>query len=180
MEKLEKLLFTYDFTDVSSAAEVVKDLQTHLRSATEVERSARANLRLTNEDVQVELLKLRAHMFLLADELNLIFDAIKMVQDRVADRTNRKSALQLHAFSSEISWRMLDENHELLAKLDVRDADYRWLSNQDSSTENILEVGDLQAFDGSADAVWPEILSKYNEPSNHPLSKVRTFSHCQD
>jgi hypothetical protein len=171
-EKLEKLSYTYDFTDVTSAAEVVRDLQTHLRSAKDVEHMARQNLQITSEETQLELLKLKAHMLLLSDELNLIFDAIKTAQDRAADRNNRKSALQLHAFSNEISWRMLDENHELLAKMAVKSADYRWLSNQDSSTENILEIGDLQAFDGSPDAIWPEILSKNKDPSNHPLCKV--------
>ncbi len=122
----------------------------------------------------VELLRLKAHIYLLSDELNLIFDAIKLAQDRFDDSTDRKSALLLNTSSSEISWNMLDENREMLAKLVVQDIDYYWLSRQDSSTVNNLSVGNLQAFDGSKDAVWAEILSKYDDPPNHPLLRVCT------
>jgi hypothetical protein len=37
-----------------------------------------------------------------------------------------------------------------------------------------LVLGDLQAFAGSQKAVWSEILSKSEEPANHPLVKVNT------
>jgi len=67
---------------------------------------------------------------------------------------------------------MLDDKRELLAKLVVQNIDYYWLSKQDSSTVNNLLVGNLQAFDGSRDALWAEIVSKYDEPHNHPLLKV--------
>jgi hypothetical protein len=61
----------------------------------------------------------------------------------------------------------------MLAKLVVQNIDFFWLSRQDSSTVNNLTVGNLQAFDGSQDARWAEILSKHDEPANHPLLKVR-------
>jgi hypothetical protein len=69
---------------------------------------------------------------------------------------------------------MLDDQREMLAKLVVQNIDFFWLNRQDSSTVNNLTVGNLQAFDGSRDARWAEILSKYDEPANHPLLKVRT------
>jgi hypothetical protein len=172
LEKLETLLFTYDFTDLASAATVVADLQGRLRSAMETERTAELNLRLVGEEGKLKLLKLKAHIILLAEELNFLFDAIKLAQDRFDDQTDRKSALLLHTSSSEISWRMLDDQRDLLAKLVVQDIDYYWLSRQDSSTVNNLAVGNLQAFDGSRNAAWTEILSKYDEPTNHPLLKV--------
>jgi hypothetical protein len=68
---------------------------------------------------------------------------------------------------------MLDDQKEMLAKLVVQNIDFYWLSRQDSSTVNNLTVGNLQAFDGAQDAQWAEILSKYDEPANHPLLKVR-------
>jgi hypothetical protein len=171
-EKLETMLFTYDFTDLPSVASVVVDLQGRLRSVMETERMAQHNHRLVGDDGKLELLKLKAHIFLLAEELNFLFDAIKLAQDRFDDQNDRKSALLLHASSSEISWKMLDDQRDLLAKLVVRDIDYHWLSRQDSSTVNNLAVGNLQAFDGSRNAAWAEILCKSDEPSNHTLLKV--------
>lgn len=173
LDRLETLLFTYDFTDLQSAATVVTDLQCRIRDAMETERlTIRGHRRMEEEEGKIGLLKLKAHIFLLAEELNLLFDAIKLAQDRFDDRTDQKSALLLHTSSSEISWRMLDEKRNLISKLVVQDINYHWLSRQDSSTVNNLMVGDLTAFDGSRYAIWAEILSKHDEPVNHPLLKV--------
>ncbi|PBK72706.1 hypothetical protein ARMSODRAFT_953107 [Armillaria solidipes] len=175
VDRLETLLFTYDFTDYASACRVITDLQGRLRKSIEVEELAVHTQQIQTQEDEIELLKLKAHIYLLGDELNFIFDAIKQAQDRFDDQTDRKSALLLNASSSEISWNMMDEQQELLAKHVVQDIDYYWLSRQDSSTYNDLAIGSLQAFDGSKDAVWTEILSKYNEPPNHPLLKRGLF-----
>ncbi|KAG1752693.1 golgi-body localization protein domain-containing protein [Suillus paluster] len=175
LERLEALLFAYDFTDFKSAASVVSDLQSRLRNALETRRDAENHARSISSETRLEILKLKAHIFLLTEELNLIFDAIKLAQDRADERSDQKSALLLLASSSDISWQMLDEQRELLAKLAVREIDFSWLSKQDSSTLTNLVVGDLQAFDGSPHASWPEIVSKFEEPSNHPMSKRGVF-----
>ncbi|THH02741.1 hypothetical protein EW026_g149 [Hermanssonia centrifuga] len=174
-ERLEKMLFSYDFTNLSSAADVVSKLQIRLRMAVETRRQAQSKLQGRGDTGQVEKLKIEAHILLLAEELDYVFEAIKLAQDKADGQAAQKSALLLHASSSEISWHMLDRHDQLLAKLAVRDIDFRWLNRQDSSTVNHLEVGNLQAFDGAADAEWTEILSKYDEPSNHPLVKRKLF-----
>ncbi|OSD04190.1 hypothetical protein PYCCODRAFT_1476242 [Trametes coccinea BRFM310] len=174
-EKLESLLFSYDFTNLGSAADVVANMQQRLRQAIETKREAEPKLLGYGNPGRVELLKIDAHILLLVEELNLIFDAIKLAQDKASDQSDQKSALLLHASSEELSWRMLDRNDQLLAKLAVRDTDFYWLSRHDSSTVNKLAIGDLQAFDGAADAEWTEILSKYDEPATHPLVKRKLF-----
>ncbi|KAG2042334.1 golgi-body localization protein domain-containing protein [Suillus americanus] len=175
LERIEALLFAYDFTDFTSAANVVSDLQSRLRNALETRRDAENHALSAISETRLEIIKLKAHIFLLTEELNLIFDAIKLAQDRADERSDQKSALLLLASSSEISWQMLDDHQELLAKLAVRDIDFSWLSKQDSSTMANLVVGDLQAFDGSPYAPWPEIVSKFEDPSNHPMCKRGVF-----
>lgn len=177
LDKLETLLFTYDFTDLSSAANVVSSLQNRLKDAMEAQQIAENihSRRLQEEEGRVELLKLKAHIFLLTEDLNLLFDAIKLAQDRLDDHTDHKSALLLHTSSSEISWHMLDDRRDLLSKLVVQNIDFNWLSRQDSSTGNNLTVRNMQAFDGSRHALWAEILSKYDEPPSHPLVKKGLF-----
>lgn len=175
LEKIEALLFAYDFTDFTSAANVVSDLQSRLRNALETRRDAENHALSAVSETRLEIIKLKAHIFLLTEELNLIFDAIKLAQDRADERSDQKSALLLLASSSEISWQMLDDHQELLAKLAVRDIDFSWLSKQDSSTMTNLVVGDLQAFDGSPHAPWAEIVSKFEDPSNHPMCKRGVF-----
>jgi len=161
-----------------SAANVVSSLQGRLRSALETERLLwRKSKCLLDEEGQLGLVQLKAHIISLSEELNLLFDSIKMAQDRFDDQSDQKSALLLHASSSEISWRMLDARRNLLSKLVVANINFHWLSRQDSSTVNHLTIGDLTAFDGSRYAIWAEILSKYNEPPNHPLLKVSKMQH---
>ncbi|KAJ3537089.1 hypothetical protein NM688_g6737 [Phlebia brevispora] len=171
-ERLEKMLFSYDFTNLGSAADVVAKFQSRLRMAVETKKEAEHKLQSLGSDGQIEKYKIKAHILLLSEELDYVFEAIKLAQDKAAGQAAQKSALLLHASSTEISWRMIDRQDQLLAKLAVRDIDFRWLNRQDSSTVNHLAFGDLQAFDGAADAEWTEILSKYDEPSNHPLVKV--------
>jgi hypothetical protein len=167
------MLFTYDFTDLESATCVVTNLQTRLRDALESERiTLRKSRVLEEEDSRQGLQHLKAHIFLLEEELNLLFEAIKLFQDRFDEQTDRKSALLLHASSKEISWKMLDEEGKLLSKLVVSNINFHWMSRQDSSTVSNLTIGNMDAFDGSQNAIWSEILSKYNEPANHPLLKV--------
>ncbi|KIK68037.1 hypothetical protein GYMLUDRAFT_238205 [Collybiopsis luxurians FD-317 M1] len=175
LDHLETLLFQYDFTDFTSSAEVISDLQRQMRKALDIEYLTAKNPRPSEPEPQFELMKLRAHMFLLAEKLNFLFEAIKLAQDRRDEQGDRKSATLLHASSSEISWRMVDERRELLAKLAVQDIDFYWLRRQDSSTVNHLTVRNLQAFDGSRDATWTEIVSKYDEPAYHPLLKRGVF-----
>ncbi|KAI0702885.1 golgi-body localization protein domain-containing protein [Cytidiella melzeri] len=174
-ERLEKMLFNYDFTNLSLAAEVVTQLQGRLRQAVSTKHEAEWRLQGHGDLGKVEQLKIEAHILLLSEELDYVFEAIKLAQDKAEDRSLQKSALLLHASSDEISWRMIDRQDQLLAKLAVRNIDFRWLNRQDGSTVNDLQVGDLQAFDGAADAEWTEILAKNEEPSTHPLVKRKLF-----
>jgi len=167
------MVFTYDFTDLASAAAVVASMQSRLRDALESERLSLKNpRRLEDDQTRLSLLQLQAHIFLLVEELNMLFDAIKLAQDRSDDHTDQRSALLLHASSADISWRMLDARRNLISKLVVAQINFHWLSRADSSTVNQLTVGNLTAFDGSRHATWAEILSKHDEPANHPLLKV--------
>jgi hypothetical protein len=171
-ERLETMLFRYDFADLLSAANVVTDIQSRLRHVVELERLERRQLLGMGDVGKIEALKLKSQALSLAEELNLIFDAIKSAQDKVDDHRDRKSAVILRASSNEISWRMLDDQRDLLAKLALRNIEFSCLSRADSSTVNKLVLGDLQAFAGSPKAVWAEILSKSEELINHPLVKV--------
>jgi hypothetical protein len=171
-EKLGTMLFRYDFTDLMSTVSVVTDLQSRLRHVVEVERLQRRHLQGMGDAGRIEALKQKAQALSLAQELNLIFDAIKSAQDKVDDHSDRKSAVLLRASSNDITWRMLDQQRDLLAKLALSKIEFTWLSRADSSTVSKLVLGDLQAFAGSQKAVWSEILSKSEEPANHPLVKV--------
>ena len=175
LERLETLLFSYDFTDFKSSANVVSGLQSRLREAVNQEQDAQWRLRhfaATEDQAKLEMAKIRADVLALADELAYIFEAIRLAQDRSEGTSEHKSALLLLASSPEISWRMLDSRRDLLAKLSVNGVKFSWLNRQDSAVVNTLRIGDLHVFDGHHDAAWPEILCKHNEPRDHHLVRV--------
>jgi hypothetical protein len=96
-----------------------------------------------------------------------------LAQEKVhGEHQDQKMAFRLLATSSEISWQMMESAAGLLAKVAIRDVGFSWLSRQDSSTVNKLMIRDFQAWDGAQDAIWPEIVSKYKEPTSHTLVKV--------
>ena len=146
LSRVETLLFRYDFTDLSAAADVVEGLQSRLRRAMEHERDLDGALMANADEGRLELLKMKAHIFLLSEELNLIFDAINLAQEKVDDKhSDTKMALKVHASAQEISWGMVDNSSEMIAKLAVRGVEYTWLNRQDGSTVNHLRITDLQA-----------------------------------
>ena len=175
LERLETLLFSYDFTDFKSSANVVSGLQSRLREAVNQEQDAQWRLRrfaATEDQAKLEMAKIRADVLALADELAFIFEAIRLAQDRSEENSEHKSALLLLASSPEISWRMLDSRRDLLAKLSVNGVKFSWLNRQDSAVVNTLRIGNLHVFDGHHEAIWPEILCKHNEPKDHHLVRV--------
>ncbi|XP_006460255.1 hypothetical protein AGABI2DRAFT_117215 [Agaricus bisporus var. bisporus H97] len=177
LDKLETLLFSYDFMDLRQAADVITDLQSRLRAALETERVLEHTPRHlpAEEFTKLGRLRLRSHILALTEELDYLFGAIKLVQDRTDERMDQKSALLVHASSSEMSWKMLGDDKDLLAKLVIEHSNFYWLSRQDSAMVNDLVIGNLQAFDGSREAIWTEILLKDDEPANHPLHKRNLF-----
>jgi len=179
LERLETLLFSYDFTDFKSSANVVSGLQDRLREAVNQEQDAEWRLRrfaATEDQAKLEMAKIRADVLALADELAYIFEAIRLAQDRSEGNSEHKSALLLLASSPEISWKMLDSRRDLLAKLSVNGVKFSWLNRQDSAVVNTLRIGDLHVYDGYHDAAWPEVLCKHNEPKDHHLVRVRIVS----
>ncbi|KAE9388876.1 hypothetical protein BT96DRAFT_960138 [Gymnopus androsaceus JB14] len=105
------------------------DLYDREEKALDVEHIIEKNPRPGEAEPQLELMRLRAHMFLLAERLNFLFEAIKPV-DRKDDQADQKSAMLLYASSSQIPWRMVDEHRDLLAKLAVQNIDFYWLRRQ--------------------------------------------------
>lgn len=145
LSKIETLLFSYDFSDFYAAAEVVQDLQTRLRRALDQKYLLQNQIDEVDEEGQLEVLRMEAHNFVLSEELNTIFDAIQLAQQKQDDKyDDTKLALKVHASSREISWGMVDGTNEMIAKLALRGIDFTWLNRQDGSIVNNLLLKDLQ------------------------------------
>lgn len=173
-EALETFLFTYDFSDVSSAVDVVSTLQSRIRKLSQVKRSYQAAVEALDEAGQMDALMVQAQLTSLGDELDFIFQAIRLAQEKARNFDDSlASALQLVVSSESISWNMLDSQSSLIAKLAVKGISFKWTNRKDSSTRNVLTIKDFQALNGLPGAAFPEVLVAHPQPFNHPMVKVK-------
>jgi len=166
-------LFKFDFADFSSAADVVSTLQTRIRRLVQVARMYDLAFDTLDEAGQMDALSVHAHLTSLVEELDFIFAAIRLAQEKAHDfDDNLTSALRLDARSELISWHMLGADSNLLAKLAVKGVNFAWTSRKDSSTTNSVTIKDLQALNGDPNTAFSEILVLHPQPSNHAMVKV--------
>ncbi|CDR98696.1 hypothetical protein [Sporisorium scitamineum] len=176
-KRLEEMMFSYDFTDVSGLADIVAALQLRIREASSLVEQYQSVSHLLNERGRTEFNALRGEMLDLVEELNLIMDAITTSQDSQggADR-EKKSALRFMAQAQEVAWNMIgDEAGQLVAKLALRGISFSWLNKADNSAANTLSIQDLQALNVDPNALFAEIITKHTRVKDHPMAKEGRF-----
>ncbi|KAG9126473.1 hypothetical protein FRC07_003289 [Ceratobasidium sp. 392] len=174
--QLQMYMYSYDFHDFRTSARVVSQLQQRLRALLEIETQQVCK----NAPLSEDRLMTRAQIFLVSEELNLIFKAIRLIQEHDENSSDEnKSNMRFDASAKEISWKMLEDTNDTLAKLSVRGIEYAWHSQKDSSAANKLVINDLQALDSSPDAVFTEMLVKYDKASSHPMVMKSLFAQAE-
>jgi hypothetical protein len=131
-----------------------------------MQTNLRANTDRRRLEHSVELAALKAEKRQLVDELDLAQDP------RDAEDKTERSSFKFEATSSEISWNMLSADKRLLAKTALKQSKFSVLSQKDSSDIIEITIMDLQALNGQPDALFPEMLSRYerqNVQRNQPM-----------
>ncbi|PWZ01312.1 hypothetical protein BCV70DRAFT_158220, partial [Testicularia cyperi] len=176
-KRLEEMMFSYDFSDVSGLADVVASLQLRIREGGDLVRQYQENSDRLNDKGKAEFTSILGELLDLVEELNLIMDAITTSQDSKggADR-EKKSALRFVTQAQDVAWNMMgDEVGQLLAKLAVRGISFSWLNKADNSAANTVSILDLQALNVHPDAVFAEIITKHLRSPDHPMAKQGRF-----
>ncbi|KAI3476897.1 hypothetical protein L1887_61488 [Cichorium endivia] len=176
-KRLEEMMFSYDFTDVSGLADIVTALQVRIREAQTLIEQYRAVADRLNERGRADYVAVLRDALELITELNLIMEAITTSQDSKggADR-EKKSALRFMTQAQEVAWNMIgDEAGELVTKLALRGISFSWLNKADNSAANTLAIQDLQALSVDPNAMFAEIIAKYLRAPDHPMAKEGRF-----
>ncbi|PWN35857.1 uncharacterized protein FA14DRAFT_160841 [Meira miltonrushii] len=169
-KKLEVMMFSYDLSDVEALADLVQSLQIRIRHARELHSQYELHFELLNDQGRLDFLGLKAEINDMQDELNLLLEAITQADDN-SDK-EKKSALRLEANARDVAWNMMgNKDGELLAKMSIRSVNYVWMNKADNSVQNSLTVGDLNAVNVDPNAVFQEIITKYNSPDHHPMKE---------
>lgn len=148
-------------------------LQQSIRSLTALQRGYEANADLLTEEGKGELFKIRTDQLEATEQLFTVFAAIAVNQSREDARAALKSASRMDVRVGGIAWHMLQDNLKPLVKLDIEGTLYSHLSNKDGSTDSALAIGDLSALNSDADAIYPEVMVRYQSSAATKRQIVR-------
>ena len=172
-KRLESFIYSFDHSNLSGTADIVRDLQQRIRSLDRLRATYETNQDQLDAHGRIMLASTRGETRQLAEELDLIFDAIAAAQDPREDRDqNKKSAVKFEASAGDIAWHMHTPDNLLMVKMGMKGTKFDWLSLRDSSVSNKLTIQDLSALDGRPDAVFPEIISRFAKPGSSSTGKV--------
>lgn len=177
-KKLEAIVFTHDFSNLSGATEIVMDLQQRIRALGDLAQQYQVHLDELDDDGRYELFVARAEFTRLSNELNLVVLAITRAQDfnGVAKTVSKTAGIQFEARASELVWHMLDKSDTPFTKFSVKGVEFSWISKQDSSISNRLVIKDLKALNSSPEQIFAEIIAKHEHVPDHELCKVDVFA----
>jgi len=162
-DRIDSFVFAFDRKD-RDPQQLIMDLfslQQSIRSLTALQRGYEANADLLTEEGKGELFKIRTDQLEATEQLFTVFAAIAVNQSREDARAALKSASRMDVRVGGIAWHMLQDNAKPLVKLDIEGTLYSHLSNKDGSTDSALAIGDLSALNSDADAIYPEVMVRY-------------------
>jgi len=165
-DRIDSFVFAFDRKD-RDPQQLIMDLfslQQSIRSLTALQRGYEANADLLTEEGKGELFKIRTDQLEATEQLFTVFaDA----------RAALKSASRMDVRVGGIAWHMLQDNLKPLVKLDIEGTLYSHLSNKDGSTDSALAIGDLSALNSDADAIYPEVMVRYQSSAATKRQIVR-------
>ncbi|WAQ87924.1 hypothetical protein PtA15_9A48 [Puccinia triticina] len=166
---LETMQFAYDVDDLEGMADQIQQQQARIRLYRNKLDEGYVDLNVYDEVRMAALTQCEYQLWIHASDLNLMVEAIRRSQ---ASRLGRSKAeklpgSQLLGHAKSITWHMLADSGEAIAKLSVTDTRFESYTLPDTSVSNRLYVQDMLALNISADSdrQFDEILSRY-EPYN--------------
>ncbi len=166
-DRIESFTFAFDRKDRDPQRLIMDlfSLQQSIRCLAILQRGYEANVDLLTEEGKGELFKIRTDLLEATEQLFTVFEAINVNQARDDARNALKSSTRLDVRLGGVAWHMLQDDLKPLVKLDIEGTLYSHLSNKDGSTDSACAIGDLSALNSNADALYPEVMVRYESSS---------------
>lgn len=164
-EKINNFMYRFDQRDRDPQQLLLTlfIMQQHIRNLTELQRGYEANLYRLTDQGKAELFKIRTDLLHESESLFTVFEVINANRARDDAQANARTLSRVDVRAGNIAWHMLRENGDPLVKLNIKHTIGLMEHNQDGSSDNALVMGDLQALNSNADAVFPEVISRYDK-----------------
>ncbi|ANB13200.1 hypothetical protein AWJ20_1482 [Sugiyamaella lignohabitans] len=163
-ERLERMMLTTDFRDMSKAAERLTLLQKDIYRLYDLREEFYIRHDELDENGLYDLLTVEVELRKVFMELVVIMQAIKSGLQK--HRKNDNQYLKWAVASDEIIWHALGKNREPFLDIGLADASFNRIEGSDGFNSNTVEVGMMQGFHLSQNSLYPEVFAPFNSPKD--------------
>ncbi|KAH8705257.1 mitochondrial protein from FMP27-domain-containing protein [Talaromyces proteolyticus] len=162
-EKLEKIMFASDFSDLRGAPEMVFKLQDRIRQLEEIRDYFQVQAQHLDVQGWQDRITLEKDLVSCEDELFFIMKAITTSQRRTDERALSKASASLRycLSASDIVWHLMRDKNEPLVEFQLRNASYERTDHTDGSNHNMIEIERLYALNLLENAIYPQMIVPY-------------------
>ncbi|KAI9885779.1 MAG: rRNA biogenesis protein rrp5 [Watsoniomyces obsoletus] len=170
-ERLERIMLASDFSDLRGAPELVMRLQERIRQLEEIKLRFQINARYLDRQGWEDRLTIEQDLAGCEDELFFMLKAITTSQRRSEDRSDSKSngLLRWNLSAADVVWHLMRGRNEPLIEFQLKDASFDRTDNSDGSNFNAVCIDRFRGFNLLPDAVYPEMIAPYIEPTKTPV-----------
>ncbi|KAK5049103.1 hypothetical protein LTR84_005526 [Exophiala bonariae] len=167
-ERLEKIMLASDFSDLRGAPEMAESLQERIRQLEDIKLHFQINAKYLDKEGWQDRINLEKDLANCEDELFFIMKAINTSQQKIDDRKTSQSSglLRWYLSASEVVWHLMRGKDDPLLEFQLGNAAYERIDNSDGSNHNAVEIEHIRGWNLLPNAIYPEIISPYFDPSN--------------
>lgn len=167
-ERLEKIMLASDFSDLRGAPEMAESLQERIRQLEDLKLHFQINAKYLDKQGWQDRINLEKDLANCEDELFFIMKAINTAQHKNDDRKSSQSSglLRWYLSASEVVWHLMRDKDDPLLEFQLGNAAYERIDNSDGSNHNALEIEHIRGWNLLPNAIYPEIIGPYFEPSD--------------
>ena len=163
-ERLEKIMFASDFSDLRGAPEMVIRLQEKIRQLEEIKTQFQIRSAYLDRRGWQDRLTIEEDLAGCEDELFFMMKAITTSQRKAEERnhTSQSSALLRWNFSAdEIVWHLMRDKTEPMMEIQLQKAAYDRIDNTDGSNHNVVEIDRIYGLNLLPNALYPQMISPF-------------------
>ncbi|KAI0526661.1 mitochondrial protein from FMP27-domain-containing protein [Xylaria bambusicola] len=162
-ERLEKIMLASDFSDLRGTPEMVTKLQERIRNLEEIKSRFQIHSKHLDRKGWEDRLVLERDLAASEDELFFVMKAITSSQRKYDSSLQSNALLKWTISAREIVWHLIQDNHEPLVELQLKDVEYDRTDNSDGSHINLMQIGRVIGLNLMPNAIYPEMIGPYFE-----------------
>lgn len=162
LARLREIMMAADRSSLYEATEKIVDLQSRARQLLHARDQYRQNIALLDEKRIEEFKSIRLTLYDTLEELYLGMEAIKLMQsNQRKDYHEPKTNLRFVFCAEKMEWEMLSKGEVPLCECALTNFTFNFVSKEDHSSINTLEVDILQVKNLSPLPVFVDVLGPY-------------------